>query len=115
MWLVTLTYHQRISMEEAEACLIKKLRELPENSEHLAVTHREDCPHHHVLIEKDAAEVLAKQWTGKTTIHEVDFPLSQIVSYLRGARFTSFYSSSFEKGPDSDNSASNTGELSDGN
>lgn len=115
MQFITLTYLKRVSMEEAEERLIKKLRELPGNPEHLAVTHREGCPHHHVLIEKDAAEVLAERWAGKASMHEAELSQEEIAAYLRGTGLTSFYSSSFEKGPDSDNSASKAGELSDGN
>lgn len=114
MWIVTLTYKDWIPTEQAETLLIKKLRELPKKTEHLAVTHGKNQPHHHVLVEKNAGKALMTGWEGRASAHEVTVPVERLAEYLREARLTSFYSSSFEKGPDSDNSASKTGELSEG-
>ena len=95
---ITLTYKEAISTEMAEAQLIKKLRGLPGRPEHLAVTHGEDHPHHHVWIQDDGGEALLKSWEGRVAAHEVTVSASQMVEYLRGGRLTSFYSTSFNGG-----------------
>lgn len=114
MWLVTLTHKSPVSVREAEKRLIKKLRELPGRPEHLAVTHGDSFPHHHVWIEETAGMALLNQWKGRAAAHIGSVDTEMLMEYLRGGRLTSFYSSSFAGGTISDSSTSKQGESSDG-
>lgn len=101
---ITLTYKEAISVEMAEEQLIKKLRGLPGRPEHLAVTHGEEHPHHHVWIQDDSGDALLKSWEGRAVSHKVDVPIERMVEYLRNGKLTSFYSSSFDGGSISESS-----------
>lgn len=97
MKLVTLTYRDLVSPEEAEKRLLAAITALPGRPEYIAATHGEERPHHHILIAGAGAQALAERWAGKVAVHDAADSW-RVVEYFRGMRLSGFFLKAFIEG-----------------